>query len=245
MHLVIDIGNTRVKTALFEQNEMKHYFVFDNITDFFQSDIFEKYTIYNCILVSVVYNTEAFVEILKKKVPVLVYTVNTPTPLKNAYQTINTLGGDRLVAAVAGNFLFPNQNVLVIDVGTCIKYNFINEKNEFMGGGISPGLTMRFKALNTFTARLPLLQVDESFDTLVGTNTNENILSGAQLGAVAEVDGFIEQYRLLFPEVKVVLTGGDLGFFEKRFKKAIFVDSFLILKGLNIILNHNLQTASL
>ncbi len=240
MHLVIDIGNTRVKAALFEQKELKHFFVYSNTTEFLQSETLEMYHIENCILVSVIDSIEPFIQELKKKFQVLIYSTLTPTPLKNQYQTIDTLGGDRLIGAVAGNFLYPHQHVLVIDAGTCIKYNFVNNQNEFIGGAISPGIKMRFQALNAFTARLPLLKMDESYNLLIGRNSNENLLTGVELGAVAEVTGFIEQYISLFPDLKVVLTGGDSIFFEKRLKRTIFADPFLILRGLNIVLDYNL-----
>jgi type III pantothenate kinase len=240
MRLVIDIGNTRVKAALFEQNELKHFFVYTNTEEFLQSQIMEKYKIDNCILVTVIDGIEVFMEEIKRKTSVLIYTTLTATPLKNFYQTIETLGGDRLVGAVAGNFLYPHQPVLVIDAGTCIKYNFVNAYNEFIGGAISPGIKMRFQSLNAFTARLPLLQLDEAYNLLIGRNSKENILTGVELGTVAEITGFIEQYTFLYPDLKVILTGGDAVFFEKRLKKTIFVDPYLILRGLNIILDYNL-----
>ena len=168
------------------------------------------------------------------------FTGKTPTPVKNLYKSANTLGSDRLASAVGGNFLFPNKNVLVIDAGTCIKYNFINNKNEYIGGAISPGLQMRFKALHTFTARLPLLDIDENYDAIIGTTTNESILSGVEMGAVAEMQSFVDQYKQQYSDVVCLLTGGDANFFEKRLKKPIFADQFLILKGLNIILENNL-----
>jgi type III pantothenate kinase len=238
MQLVIDIGNTRVKAALFEKDELIHNFVFKSIDDFLSYDISQKYNIQNCILSSVIDGLEVFIEKLTEQFPVLVYTIHTPTPLSNCYESPYTLGSDRLAASVAANYLFLNKNVLVIDAGTCIKYNFVNNNNEFIGGAISPGLQMRFKAINTFTARLPLLEVDENFNTLIATNSKNNILSGVELGAVAEINSFIEQYKVLYPDIKVILTGGDVNFFEKRLKNPIFVDSHLILKGLNRILNY-------
>jgi type III pantothenate kinase len=133
----------------------------------------------------------------------------------------------------------------VVDTGTCIKYNFINNKNEYIGGAISPGLQMRFKSLNSFTSRLPLLDVEENFNTLIGTNSKDNILSGVELGAVAEINSFIDQYKQLYPDINVVLSGGDVNFFEKRLKKPIFAEPYLILKGLNNILNHCLKISHL
>lgn len=239
MQLVIDIGNTRIKTAVFEKKELIAHFVFDSSEDLFKSDLFNTYTLKRAIVCSVVNEMETMMAQLKDRVEVLLFTAQTPVPLKNSYQSVNTLGSDRLAAAVGGNSVMPATDILVIDAGTCIKYNFVNSQNEYLGGGISPGLKMRFKALHTFTARLPLLEPDMDFSALVGTNTRDSILSGAELGAVAEVEGFIGQYLLKYPNLKVFITGGDMNFFEKRLKNTIFADQHLILKGLNAILNYN------
>ncbi|MCE9540132.1 MAG: type III pantothenate kinase [Bacteroidetes bacterium] len=203
--------------------------------------MFESYPIKHCIVASVVENVEPFIDQLKEKTQTLLFSNQTLVPLINLYQSANTLGSDRLAAAVGGASLFPGKNVVVIDAGTCVKYNFVNSNNEFIGGAISPGLKMRFKALNTFTSKLPLLDVNEKFDTLIGTTTSESILSGVEIGIIAELEGIIDSYKQLFPDINVVLTGGDANFFEKRLKRRIFTDSFLILKGLNCILNHNLK----
>ena len=239
MKLILDIGNTRIKAGLFDQNELKHSFIFDSTIDFFLADIFQKYSVSHCIICSVVNEIEPFIVKLKEKANVLVFTSDTPVPIKNRYRSVHTLGSDRLAGAVGGNFLFPDKNVLVIDTGTCIKYNFVNTNNEYIGGAISPGLQVRFKALHTFTSRLPLLEVDEKFQTLIGTDSVESILSGVEIGAVAEVDGCITLYKQQYPDINVIITGGDVNFFEKRLKNSIFADQFLILKGLNTILEHN------
>ena len=178
---------------------------------------------------------------MKDRTSVILFTHDTPTPLTNLYQSAETLGSDRLAAAVAANYFYPVKNVLCIDAGTCIKYNFVNFKNEYIGGAISPGIKMRFKALNNFTARLPLIEMDETFSELVGTNTRESILSGVETASVAEVEGMISNYLQLYPDLIVMLTGGDTNFFVKRLKKPIFADQNLILKGLNIILDHSLK----
>jgi len=239
MQLVIDIGNTRVKAAVFEQKELRHFYVFASLTELLNAGLIAKRSIKRCIIGSVVNEIEPFVEELRKQIPVLLFDSNTPVPLKNLYKSAHTLGSDRLAAAIGGNAQAPGEDILVIDAGTCIKYNFVNAANEYLGGAISPGLQMRFKAMNFYTSRLPLLEVDESYSELIGTDSRESLLAGAQLGAVAEVDGFIERYRQRFNNIKVFLTGGDAEFFASRLKKPIFADQFLILKGLNEILQHN------
>lgn len=249
MNLVIDIGNTRVKAGLFEGPELKHSFVLDRYTPSengtiaqIESIILSGHKVKNCIVATVVDPIDDFVELLRKKLPTLLFTSKTPVPLENKYSSAATLGSDRLAAAVGGYILFPGKNILVIDTGTCIKYNFVSKENKYLGGGISPGLNMRFKALHTFTSRLPLLDADNTFNAITGSTTAESIQSGAGGGAVLEINGFIEQYRGLYPDICIVLTGGDANFFEKRLKKPIFTDSFLILKGLNAILDYNLSS---
>lgn len=241
MNLIIDIGNTRIKAALFENAELKHFFVFESTNALIEAGLFETYPIKHCIVATVVDSVEYFIDQLKEKTQTQVFTSQMPVPIINLYLSANTLGSDRLAAAVGGASLFPGKNVVVIDAGTCLKYNFVNSNNEFVGGAISPGLKMRFKALNTFTSKLPLLDVNEKFDSLIGTTTAESILSGVEMGIIAEVEGLIDSYKELFPDINVVLTGGDANFFEKRLKRRIFADSFLILKGLNCILDHNLK----
>lgn len=241
MKLIIDIGNTRIKAALFEQKQLKHLFVFDSVESFLQSGIAERCEVTHAILGSVVNELEPVISAFKKHVDLLLFESNTPIPLKNLYKTAATLGSDRLAAAIGANAQEPNRDVLVVDAGTCIKYNFVNAQNEYLGGGISPGLRMRLKAMHTFTARLPLLDVDAAFENLIGSTTEESLFSGAELGALAEVEGFISQYSSRFNNLKVFLTGGDTEFFEKRLKNRIFADQNLILKGLNEVLDYNIS----
>lgn len=244
MQLVIDIGNTRIKAALFQKDQLLEFLVYKDYQEVLESDLFKNnQSIKNCIVAFVVDNIDEFINELAKKVNVLVFTSETPLPIKNLYKTTSTLGSDRLAAAVGGELLFPGHDILVIDAGTCIKYNFVNKKKEYIGGAISPGLQMRFKALNTFTSRLPLLEVDPNFDLLIGLDTKGSILSGVEMGAIAEVKGFIDEYKLISPDLKVLITGGDVNFFEKRLKNSIFADYYLILKGLNRILNYNIKEA--
>lgn len=242
MKLIIDIGNTRIKAAVFEKKELLNFYQFKNTDELLDSGIIEKYSIKKSILGSVVNDIDLFTKELEKQTQLLIFNSETPVPLKNRYKSAHTLGSDRLAAAIGGNAISRDQDILVIDAGTCVKYNFVNAANEYIGGGISPGLQMRFKAMNTFTSRLPLLQPDENYTELIGTNSNESILSGVQSGITNEVDGFIDQYRQRFNNIKVFLTGGDTDFFAKRLKNRIFADPNLILKGLNEIIEHNLKS---
>lgn len=240
MNIVVDIGNTRVKIALFEGDELitLNYFSLTDIQ--LINEFLNKQHAKRGIVSSVVSDSQAISNSLISKVPfVLEYSSQTKVPVKNLYKTQNTLGNDRIPPIVAAHHLSPGVDILVIDAGTCIKYNFLNKQSEYLGGAISPGLNMRFKALHTFTSRLPLIEPDAEFNKLIGTDSRGSILAGVQIAAAAEVNGIIDQYVQQFPGVKVFLTGGDMAFFEKRIKNPIFADLNLVLKGLNIILNYN------
>ena len=237
MKLIIDIGNTRIKAAIFEQKARINSYSFETVEELKKKAIFKGHKITHCMVATVVTETEELMRYLQPFVKPVLFTSQTPLPIKNLYKSPATLGSDRLLAAVGANAKYRDTNLLVIDVGTCVKYNFVNHKNEFIGGGISPGLQMRFTAVHFQTSRLPFVSPDDNYNQLVGTNTNESILSGIQCGIIAEVDGVIDQYRSLYNNLTVVLTGGDFNFFAKRLKNSIFADQFLILKGLNEILD--------
>lgn len=245
MNLIIDIGNTLTKTALFDGKELTSFSSFEKFSaDSLKELLSKNLSVKNVILSSVIHHDKNISEFLKSKYFFIELSDQIKIPIENLYQSPQTLGKDRLACAVGANFLFRNQNVLSVDAGTCVKYDFVNEKNQYLGGGISPGIEMRFKALNQFTDKLPLLNY-KHFDKFVGQNTDESILSGVMNGVADEVRGMIYRYHVQYQGVKVVFTGGYLKFFEKIFnigangKSNIFADSFLVLKGLNQILNFN------
>ncbi len=240
MNLVIDIGNTRIKCALFHKNNLQELRFYNHFKDM-MDDEFVTSKATQAILGSVVDGAEQWQQKLNKTIPTLLFTSSTKTPLANLYQSAATLGSDRLCASVASYYLHPNKAVLTIDAGTCIKYNFVNSHNQYLGGGISPGIAMRFKALNEFTSKLPLINFNENFNTLIGNTTENSILSGVLNGAIAEVDGVINEYKLQYPEILVLLTGGNSEYLAKRLKNSIFAHQNLVLKGLNHILNYNLE----
>jgi type III pantothenate kinase len=165
------------------------------------------------------------------------FTDTLNLPIENLYETTQTLGSDRLAASIGAFTLHPNSNVLTIDAGTCIKYNFVNEQNQFIGGAISPGLSMRLKALHKFTNALPLIDFDENYENLTGKNTKDSILSGALIGTVCEVESMIQWYQSTYSVLKIVLTGGNANYLCKQLKNRFFADEHLILKGLNAVLN--------
>ena len=162
----------------------------------------------------------------------------TPLPIQNKYKTPKTLGKDRLAAVVAAKELYPRKHCLVIDAGTCITYDLITKESVYLGGAISPGMDMRFQAMNTFTAKLPLVKRKKTTN-LIGNTTNSALQSGGVLGAVFEMEGFIRAYRKDFSPLTVILTGGAADFFAIFLKTKIFVHHNLILIGLNKLLNHN------
>ncbi len=163
----------------------------------------------------------------------------TPLPIRNLYRTPETLGKDRIAAVVGGNVLFPDRNILVIDAGTAITYDFINNNQEYIGGNISPGLSMRFQALHQFTNRLPLLKKEEDLE-LLGENTDKAIIRGVQNGIVFEMNNYIESLSVKNGSLITILTGGDSNFFDNKLKYPIFVESDLVLTGLNKILKYNI-----
>lgn len=236
MNLAIDIGNTAVKLGIFAGEQLVEMHPGENVIN----RIFKKHKIENVIL-SITGNHPSIENFLQKNgVSYLTLSYRLKLPIKILYETPDTLGADRIAGSVAANGLFRNQPMLKIDFGTCITYDFIDGKNQYHGGAISPGMAMRFKALNHYTTGLPLVDppADNSYE-LTGANTNSGIISGVVNGIKEEVEGVIKQYELRFGNLKVVGTGGDMDFFGALLKKEIFVRPYLVLEGLNIILNYN------
>ena len=189
------------------------------------------------LILSTVKNKSNFKTLFSNKNFVLLNN-STPLPIKILYKSPTSLGNDRIASAVGAITNFPNKNVLVIDAGTCITYDLINSKKEYLGGSISPGIQMRYNALHQFTSQLPLL---ESVDTamLTGVNTEESIHSGIINGVFVEIDGIIQRYTNQYPDIKVIVTGGNAKFFDKGLKNTIFAKPNLLMEGLNKILDYN------
>ena len=239
--LCIDNGNTLTKLAIFKNNELIGFRIIDANNMQVVSRLIKEMDVEAAILASVSVVPVSLTEIIDKEIgKVILLDHETLLPIENFYQTKETLGKDRLAAVVGGNYLYPETNLMIVDAGTAITYDIINNQNQYLGGNISPGLQMRFKALNYFTNKLPLL---DPVDTILhfGRNTNEAVLVGVQNGLLFEVEKSIEQYKNLFPGLKILLTGGDTKFFENKLKNTIFVVSNLVMIGLNRILNYNLE----
>ena len=241
MNLVIDIGNSKVKLAVFELDTIITTTVCDeiNLLDEIKR-ISNKYSITQSILSSVKDIKEEYQKEFNKLPLLIILNNNTPLPFKNLYTTPSTLGNDRIALAAAAVSLYPSKNCLVIDAGTCITYDFINSKNEYLGGAISPGIPMRYRSLHQYTVKLPLLNRNEEFN-LIGASTQESIDSGIIYGVICEIEGVIAQYEEGFDDLTVVLTGGDTKFLSKQLKNSIFANQNFLLNGLNNILTFNNQ----
>jgi len=238
--LILDFGNTLTKIAIFSANMEVEVKTFTHLSLTDIENTIEKFKPTRAIASSVVAIPHEIERFLKAKLDFMILNHKTPVPIVNKYKTPETLGLDRLSVAVASADIFPNNNVLVIDAGTCITFDFIDAEKNYLGGGITPGINMRFKALNTFTERLPLIK-NQNFKHLTGANTKESILSGVLNGVGAEIDGIINLYNHDFSNLKVIVTGGDMNFFAKKLKSDIFATPNLVLKGLNVILNFNVE----
>jgi type III pantothenate kinase len=237
MNLVIDNGNTALKIGVFDGDALLFQGVYCNQdTSNLLTDL-AKFQ-YRKVLVSKVSPLPPALEsLLAKHSVVIQLNPSTLLPITNYYKTPETLGNDRLANAIAANMLFPNQNCLIVDVGTCIKYDFISN-SSYLGGAISPGLMMRYKSLNYYTSQLPLLNPIENPD-LLGIDTQSSMHSGVINGMKSEILGFMSQYLEKYSSIQFILTGGDCRYFLNLSKTSIFVDPFLNLKGLNTILQFN------
>ena len=243
MNLVLDLGNTYGKIAVCEQKKVVEVAGYDKITSREISYFNVRYSdLKGAIVSSVVNYSRELIDYLGMLYETCIeLNHSTPIPLQNKYATPDTLGYDRIAAAVGAYTICPGKNVLVIDAGTAITYDIVTSKGEFIGGNISPGLEMRFKSLHKYTNRLPYLERPEKVPDLVGSSTREAIQSGVVNGLLFEIKGFIADISKLYPRLQVVLTGGDAKYFVGKLKNSIFVDPNLNLIGLNRILEHNAE----
>lgn len=241
MYLVIDKGNTLIKVYIFNGDKIVARAKFESLDLFLLDKIFKEYSIEASIYAHVGNADERSISFLNTHSKFINFNYLTPLPFINKYSSPDTLGLDRLASVCAAFQLMPNTPVLCIDMGTCITYDFINDKAEYLGGGISPGIQMRFKALNTFTAQLPLIQADARKPSLIGDSTENSIKSGVINGVVQEIIGTISSYEYQYPRLQVLMCGGDLAFFDTQVKNSIFARPDLVAEGLNTILQYNVQ----
>lgn len=240
-YLAIDIGNTLQKAAVFsEDGEMLFFCDKEHLTEADLLPVIKEFSVTHSILSSVGESAEKLALFLQRTTNLLVFSHQTPLPIHLKYETPETLGLDRIANAVAANALFPNDNVLSIQAGTCLVMDFVTKDAEYLGGSISPGLEMRFSALHHFTKRLPLVE-NQKINYFIGKTTEESIRSGVLNGLADEINGAITRYQQQFGEVKIILTGGNKNDLENSIKNTIFAAPNLVLIGLCKILIFNVK----
>ena len=236
MLLVLDVGNSYFKCAVYEDNKLVRQNQFLEKEAFLElENIFTFFSKINKTVLSQVAELRFEVKkCIEKHSELVLISHKTKLPFVNKYTTPNTLGVDRMVLAAGACIKYPNQNVLVIDAGTCVTFDIISSQNEYLGGAISPGLRMRYKALHHFTNKLPLLETQYPED-LVGNSTANAIHSGVVNGLLAEIEHVISQYFLKYSQLTIILTGGDTNFLAKRLKSTIFADANFLLESLYLL----------
>jgi len=232
--LCFDFGNTRKKVAVFNNQELNKTIFLENDNNDSIRSLISTYQPSKSILSSVIDHNPEIEDILAASSKFHKLSHLTRLAFTTPVSKPESIGADRLALASAAVHFYPKMHNLVIGMGSCVTYNFINKYHEFLGGAISPGMEMRFKSMNQFTAKLPLVRA-ESNVPLIGYDTRTNLLSGVVIGMAKEIDGFIESYDEKYANFNVLLTGGDLVHLASHLKKKIFADPDLIFKGLYAI----------
>jgi type III pantothenate kinase len=240
MHIAIDIGNTQIKTGIFDRDQLvlRESFPASAMDDAVNM-LCRKYQVDKGILSHVSRLDSEQIQGIRDQMDLLLLDQNTKVPFENLYSTPETLGVDRIALAAAAATKFAGVPVLVIDAGTCITFDFVNANQQYEGGSISPGITMRYKSVHQFTANLPMLAPENEIPVL-GNSTANALHKGILSGVTYEIDGVIEEYRSKNANLTVVLTGGDANFLSNNIKSTIFATPNFLLEGLNSILIHNL-----
>jgi len=234
MLLAIDVGNTRIKYAVFEHDIIvaQDFFKKETLEDSLKKILKELPKITDLTVASVGnVSKEVFLSV-SKSLNFHFISHNDAFPFKNQYATPHTLGIDRMVLSAGAVLKYPKQDRLVIDAGTCVTYDFVDSENNYLGGAISPGIRLRYESMHNFTAKLPLLSKSEPI-AVTGNSTNQSIHSGVINGIVFEIDGFIDSYKERYPNFIIILTGGDADFLAKRLKNTIFAHSNFLLESLS------------
>tara|TARA_B100000953_G_scaffold66714_2_gene53439 strand:- start:204 stop:926 length:723 start_codon:yes stop_codon:yes gene_type:complete len=238
LNLALDIGNSFLKAGIFKNNNLINYCEFNQEYYSNLKSILDKTPITHSIVSNVSESNNQLIALLSKKTNLIKFNSSLKLPFKNRYQTKNTLGKDRIALVSNASKEYPKENVLLIDLGSCITFDFLNSKNEYLGGSISPGLSMRYKSLNSYTENLPLINPKE-IDYFIGKNTEDSIHSGIINGIVGELNSTIDKYKSQFKEIRIILTGGDSKFLFNRIKNSIFANSNFLIFGLNFLIELN------
>jgi type III pantothenate kinase len=236
--LCLDYGNTRQKFAVFSGGEIIETGVVEGGDAVSLRSVIMKFQPDRSILSSVINHSFATEELLEAHTKFHLLSHKSKLPVTTPVGKPDTIGADRLALVVGAAHVFGESNNLVIGLGTCITFNFVNKNKEFLGGSISPGMEIRFRSLKDYTAKLPLISADWNFP-LMGYDTRTNILTGVILGMVKEIDGIIDAYKEKYRNLNVLLTGGDSAYFASHLKNKIFADPDLIFKGLYAISEYN------
>lgn len=239
MIICIDVGNTRTKVAVYENGTLQQLVITNN-EKLIKNISKQIQGIENCvdIILSSVGNLPSeVIENLKKLGNLIIVTHESPIPFKNLYATPATLGIDRIVLAAGATLKYPSQNRLIIDAGTCLTYDFINNQDQYHGGAISPGIGLRYKSLHDYTANLPLEKISE-LHSFVGNSTSASIQSGVLNGVIAEIEAFIDHFKHQDENLTVILTGGNSEFLVNRLKNSIFANPNFLLESLFLLHQH-------
>lgn len=235
MNLAIDVGNTKTKIGFFKEDQLDYSKTFDSLAELNQ--FLGSKEINSVIISSVNTSYDEILQELKVVTNPLLLSNKTPFPFENQYKS-KTIGLDRLAAVAGVQVLYPDKNSLVVDLGTCITYEFLEKGKIYLGGAISPGMNMRFMSMHNFTARLPLVK-PETVENWISDSTEGAMLSGVVHGIQAEIDAYIQEVESKYAPLTVIITGGDAKFFESKIKATIFAIPELVLVGLNAILRYN------
>ena len=238
MNLIIDIGNTFMKLAIYQDGECVHLKRYKKVLVKDIKNLRQKYPFTKCFVSSVRKNTPYYLEYLKKHHDLVTLSHKTKLPITNSYGTPKTLGLDRIAGVMGAASLYPGKSALVIDIGTCMTYDYLRDGKEYLGGNIAPGVELRLNAMHHFTSALPLVQRSWNEDIL-GNSTVSAMQNGAIWGVKLEIESFIKTLTTKMGRMVVILTGGDAAYFGELIESKIFVHSNLLLKGLNDILEYN------
>lgn len=242
MNIIVDIGNSRVKVVAFEGGCPVGEHVADEPTREWLREVVAHYPSAERAIVSTTRgDAEEVCRLLREWIAMVLLfdPATTPVPLGNDYLTPQTLGADRLAAAVGAEAMYPGCDIMIVDFGTAITIDYV-EEGSFRGGNIAPGMSMRFKALNHFTAKLPLCGATEQM-LRYGRTTTEAIEQGVMQGITHEIEGYIAAFMHKYAKKIIIFTGGDAKYFAKRIKNAIFADCEPVIYGLNTILEYNAE----
>lgn len=235
--ICIDIGNTSTKIGIFEDEVLRSVIKDLSFPEVLR--VCNQNLDHRVVVSNVAGDFQHVYNLLERKERLMMVNHGLRFPFQSRYKSPATLGTDRMAAVSGGMHLLPNHDLLIIQAGTCFTYDFVSADAVYEGGGISPGLLMRFRSLNEFTSKLPLVEMDLSFDSLIGQDTDGSIKSGVINGCVAELEGLMDRYVAKYPQIKVILTGGWANYFESKINRTKFAFQDLVLIGLNKILIHN------